>query len=164
MIDSNFGDTFLFNVGCDRSTCWVSGCRNASSEQDRCLWNWRPTCSDTRPVSSLEANSTNPALSRISLRRVSRRNRRHRCPTLGTALVEFGFIEGISYNTDYSLYEKTYRENYTQLLNYLGFEVEAAVSSDLSLVGHIHHRSGAFGTYSGVEEGSNAYLLGLRYR
>ena len=78
--------------------------------------------------------------------------------------LNFGFIEGISYNTEYSLYEKTFRENYTQLLNYLGFEVEAAVSSDLSLVGRIHHRSGAFGTYSGVTEGSNAYLLGLRYR
>ena len=37
--------------------------------------------------------------------------------------LSFGFIEGISYNTDYSLYEKTFRENYTQLLNYLGFEV-----------------------------------------
>ena len=60
--------------------------------------------------------------------------------------------------------EKTFRENYTQLLNYLGFEVEAAVSSDLSLVGRIHHRSGAFGTYGGVTEGSNAYLLGVRYR
>ena len=78
--------------------------------------------------------------------------------------LSFSFVEGISYNTDVSLYEKTFRENYTQLLNYLGFEVEAAVSSDLSLVGRIHHRSGAFGTYGGVSEGSNAYLLGLRYR
>jgi hypothetical protein len=78
--------------------------------------------------------------------------------------LSFSFVEGISYNTDVSLYEKTFRENYTQLLNYLSFEVEAAVSSDLSLVGRIHHRSGAFGTYGGVSEGSNAYLLGLRYR
>ena len=78
--------------------------------------------------------------------------------------LSFSFVEGISYNTDVSLYEKTFRENYTQLLNYLGFEVEAAVSSDLSLVGRIHHRSGAFGSYGGVSEGSNAYLLGLRYR
>ena len=78
--------------------------------------------------------------------------------------LSFSVVEGISYNTDYSLYEKTFRENYTKLLNYLGFEVEAVVSSDVSLVGRIHHRSGAFGTYSGVTEGSNAYLLGLRYR
>ena len=78
--------------------------------------------------------------------------------------LSFSVVEGISYNTDVSLYEKTFRENYTQLLNYLGFEVEAAVSSDLSLVGRIHHRSGAFGTFDGVSEGSNGYLLGLRYR
>ena len=78
--------------------------------------------------------------------------------------LSFSVVEGISYNSNVSLYEKTFRENYTQVLNYLGFEVEAAVSSDLSLVGRIHHRSGAFGTYGGVTEGSNAYLLGLRYR
>ena len=78
--------------------------------------------------------------------------------------LSFSVVEGVSYNTAVSLYEKTFRENYTQLLNYLAFEVEAALSSDLSLVGRIHHRSGAFGTYSGVTEGSNGYLLGLRYR
>ena len=78
--------------------------------------------------------------------------------------LSFSVVEGVSYNTDVSLYEKTFRENYTQLLNYLAFEVEAAVSSDLSLVGRIHHRSGAFGTFAGVSEGSNGYLLGLRYR
>ncbi|KZR62369.1 DUF3769 domain-containing protein [Prochlorococcus sp. MIT 1303] len=78
--------------------------------------------------------------------------------------LNFGVIEGISFNTTYSNYEKTYRENYAKLLNYLSFELEAAVSQQLSLVGRIHHRSGAFGTYSGVKEGSNAYLVGLRYR
>ena len=79
--------------------------------------------------------------------------------------LSFSVVEGISYNTDVSLYEKTFREKYTQLLNYLGFEVEAAVSSDLSLVGRIHHRSGAFGTLSTEsQKGSNGYLLGLRYR
>ncbi|MEC9452132.1 MAG: DUF3769 domain-containing protein, partial [Cyanobacteriota bacterium] len=77
--------------------------------------------------------------------------------------LSFGVIEGISFNTAYSNYEKTYRENYAKLLNYLSFELEAAVSQQLSLVGRIHHRSGAFGTYSGVKEGSNAYLVGLRY-
>ena len=73
-------------------------------------------------------------------------------------------VEGISFNTDVSLYEKTFREENSQLLNYLGFEVEAAISPDLSLVGRIHHRSGAFGLYNGVSGGSNGYLLGLRYR
>ncbi|WP_411868523.1 DUF3769 domain-containing protein [Vulcanococcus limneticus] len=75
-----------------------------------------------------------------------------------------GFVEGVSLNTAVSNYEKTYRENYTQFLNYLGFEVEALVAPEWSLVGRIHHRSGAYGTYSGVSEGSNAYLLGLRHR
>ena len=73
-------------------------------------------------------------------------------------------VEGISFYTDVSLYEKTFREKSSQLLNYLGFEVEAAVSPDLSLVGRIHHRSGAFGLFDGVSGGSNGYLLGLRYR
>ncbi len=78
--------------------------------------------------------------------------------------LSFGFIQGISYNSAFSNYERTYRENYSQLLNYLGFELEAEVFDQLSLVGRIHHRSGAFGTYNGVEEGSNAYLIGMRYR
>ena len=41
--------------------------------------------------------------------------------------LSFSVVEGISYNSNVSLYEKTFRENYTKLLNYLGFEVEAAV-------------------------------------
>ena len=78
--------------------------------------------------------------------------------------LSLGFVEGVSLNTNVSNYEKTFRENYTTFLNYLGFEVEALVAPEWSLVGRIHHRSGAYGTYSGVSEGSNAYLLGLRYR
>ena len=78
--------------------------------------------------------------------------------------LSLGVVEGVSYFTTTSNYERTYRENYAQLLNYLGIEVEAAISQRLSLVGRIHHRSGAFGTYSGVREGSNAYLIGARYR
>ena len=78
--------------------------------------------------------------------------------------LSLGFVEGVSLNTNVSNYEKTFREKYTTFLNYLGFEIEALVSPEWSLVGRIHHRSGAYGTYSGVSEGSNAYLLGLRYR
>ncbi len=73
-------------------------------------------------------------------------------------------VEGVSLLTEASNYEKTFRENYTTFLNYLAFEVEALVSPQLSAIGRIHHRSGAYGTYSGVSEGSNGYLLGLRYR
>ena len=78
--------------------------------------------------------------------------------------LSLGFVEGVSLNTNVSNYEKTFRENYTTFLNYLGFELEALVAPEWSLVGRIHHRSGAYGTYSGVSEGSNAYLIGLRYR
>ena len=73
-------------------------------------------------------------------------------------------VEGVSLNTDLSYYEQTFRRKNAQLLNYLAFEVEALVDPQWSLVGRIHHRSGAWGTYSGVKEGSNGYLLGLRYR
>ena len=78
--------------------------------------------------------------------------------------LSLGFFEGVSLNTNVSNYEKTFRENYTTFLNYLGFEIEALVAPEWSVVGRIHHRSGAYGTYSGVSEGSNAYLIGMRYR
>ncbi|MCX5966383.1 MAG: DUF3769 domain-containing protein [Cyanobacteria bacterium] len=74
------------------------------------------------------------------------------------------FVEGVSLLSQPSNYEKTFRQNYSTFLNYLAFEVEALVTPQLSAVGRIHHRSGAYGVYSGVSEGSNAYLLGLRYR
>lgn len=78
--------------------------------------------------------------------------------------LSFYFVEGVSLLSKSSNYERTFRQNYAQLLNYLAFEVEALVNPEWSIVGRIHHRSGAYGTYSGVREGSNAYLLGLRYR
>ncbi len=74
------------------------------------------------------------------------------------------FVEGVSLLSQASNYEKTFRQSYSVLLNYLAFEVEALVSPQLSVVGRIHHRSGAYGVYFGVSEGSNAYMLGLRYR
>ncbi|MEB3193807.1 MAG: DUF3769 domain-containing protein [Cyanobacteriota bacterium] len=74
------------------------------------------------------------------------------------------FEEGVSLLSEPSNWEKTERENYATFLNYLAFEVEGLVTPEWSLVGRIHHRSGAYGTYSGVREGSNAYLLGVRHR
>ncbi|EAQ75471.1 hypothetical protein WH5701_01445 [Synechococcus sp. WH 5701] len=78
--------------------------------------------------------------------------------------LSLGFVQGVSLNTNLSNYESTYREKSARFLNYLGFEIEGSFSPQWSMVGRIHHRSGAFGTYNGVREGSNAYLLGLRYR
>ncbi len=78
--------------------------------------------------------------------------------------LSFSVLEGVSYNNNASNYERTFRDKYSKLLNYLSFEIEAALSRKFSVVGRIHHRSGAFGFYNGTKEGSNAYLLGLRYR
>ncbi len=77
--------------------------------------------------------------------------------------LNFGIIEGVSYNTSVSNFERTNREKYSKLLNYLGLEIEAMISKKVSLVGRLHHRSGAFGAFSGAKGGSNAYLLGFRY-
>ncbi|MEB3318536.1 MAG: DUF3769 domain-containing protein [Cyanobacteriota bacterium] len=74
------------------------------------------------------------------------------------------FEEGVSLLTESSNWERTERENYSTLLNYLAFEVEGLVTPEWSIVGRIHHRSGAYGVYSGVREGSNGYLLGVRHR
>jgi len=73
-------------------------------------------------------------------------------------------VEGASYTSQASNYERTFRNRYSQLLNYLAFEVEALINPRWSLVGRLHHRSGAYGVYSGVREGSNGYLVGMRYR
>ncbi|AII42300.1 hypothetical protein KR100_02650 [Synechococcus sp. KORDI-100] len=164
-IDSNFGDTFLFNGRMRPEYLLGLGLQKRilragplSLELEADLFGHKAgrqpggEFNQTTPFQDLPAQTFGEGILGIGAR------------VWVQPWLNFGFIEGISYNTDYSLYEKTFRENYTQLLNYLGFEVEAAVSSDLSLVGRIHHRSGAFGTYGGVTEGSNAYLLGLRYR
>jgi len=73
-------------------------------------------------------------------------------------------VEGVSVLSEVSNYERTFRNRYSQFLNYLAFELEALVNPRWSVVGRIHHRSGAYGVYSGVREGSNGYLVGLRYR
>ncbi len=73
-------------------------------------------------------------------------------------------IEGVSYTTEKSNYENTFRDKASQLLNYLGFEIELSVNKKMSLVGRIHHRSGAFGLFDGVHGGGNGYLVGFRYR
>ena len=165
MIDSNFGDTFLFNgrmrpeylLGVSmQKRIWRAGPVQLELEAD--LFAHQAYEQQGGPFNQSVPNANTPA------------------QTFGEGILgigarlwvqpwlSLGFVEGISYNSAVSNYERTYRENYANLLNYLAFELEAAVSPDLSMVGRIHHRSGAFGTYSGVKEGSNAYLVGLRYR
>jgi hypothetical protein len=78
--------------------------------------------------------------------------------------LSLGVVEGVSLNSAISNYEKTSWPKAAQFLNYLAVELAVDVTPQWSVVGRIHHRSGAYGTYSGVEEGSNGYLLGARYR
>jgi hypothetical protein len=165
MIDSNFGDTFLFNgrmreeylLGVSmQKRIWRAGPFAIELEAD--LFGHQAFKQPGGPFNQAVPNADTPE-----------QQFGEAILGLGARLwlqpwLSFGLVEGVSFNSSASNYERTYRENYTQLLNYLAFEVEASVSDQLSFVGRIHHRSGAFGTYSGVNEGSNAYLLGLRYR
>ena len=165
MIDSNFGDTFLFNgrmreeylLGVSmQKRIWRAGPFALELEAD--LFGHQAFKQPGGPFNQAVPNADTPE-----------QQFGEAILGLGARLwlqpwLSFGFVEGVSFNSSASNYERTYRENYTQLLNYLAFELEASVSDQLSFVGRIHHRSGAFGTYNGVKEGSNAYLLGLRYR
>jgi lipopolysaccharide export system protein LptA len=78
--------------------------------------------------------------------------------------LSLGVVEGVSLNSALSNYEKVSWLNSSQFLNYLAVELGLELSPQWSMVGRIHHRSGAYGVYSGVYEGSNGYLLGARYR
>ncbi|MGC6482526.1 MAG: DUF3769 domain-containing protein [Synechococcus sp.] len=164
-IDSNFGDTFVFK-GRTRPEYLLG-----VTVQKR-IWNAGPLAVELEgnlfghqayeqrggPFNQSEANATTPQQS-FGEGIVGVGARLWVQPWLS-----LGVVEGVSYLTANSNYERTYRENFAQFLNYLGFELEASISQRLSLVGRIHHRSGAFGTFSGVREGSNAYLIGARYR
>lgn len=78
----------------------------------------------------------------------------------------FAVGEGLSYATEKPRIE---RDNHsgesTNLLNYLMFELAFAPPShpEWALVTRIHHRSGIFGLFDGVNGGSNFLGLGLRY-
>ncbi|QEY32271.1 DUF3769 domain-containing protein [Synechococcus sp. RSCCF101] len=164
MTDSNFGDTFIFNGRLRPETLLGVGLQRRllragpfALELDTNLMSHVAASQEggfnqSDPFADTPAQSFAEVTGGLGLRVWAR-------PWLSLAVVE-----GVSWNSSLSNYERTFRENSAQLLNYLGFEVEAKVNQRLSAVGRIHHRSGAFGTYSGVREGSNAYLLGVRYR
>ena len=165
MYTANFGDTFLFNgtyrpeylAGLGLQRRLIDGGPFAL-EFDGNLLNHRSTAmpgggfNQTVPYADTPAQNFGEGTAGLGLRFWVR-------PWLSLYVVE-----GVSLLTEPSNYEKTFRDKYTTLLNYLAFEVEALVSPRVSAIGRIHHRSGAYGTYSGVSEGSNGYLLGLRYR
>lgn len=76
--------------------------------------------------------------------------------------VSFG--EGISYASRVPAREDRRHERASRLLDYLLFEFAFSLPQwpDWGLVARIHHRSGAWGTFAGVSEGSNFWGLGLR--
>ena len=86
--------------------------------------------------------------------------------TYSTPRINFSILEGLSYNSEHSYYEKTTKYGNgksSQLLNYLALEVEVPMDERYSFLGRIHHRSGVYGIFDGVHGGSNAYLLGFKY-
>jgi len=76
--------------------------------------------------------------------------------------------DGLSYATEIPPLELASHTNEgaTQLLNYMLVEVAAGVPSipAWDLVFRIHHRSGVFGLFDGVDGGSNVIAFGLKYR
>ena len=87
--------------------------------------------------------------------------------TYFTPIINFSILEGLSYNSEDSYYEKTTKYGNgksSQLLNYLAVEVEVPVDKSYSFLGRIHHRSGVYGIFDGVHGGSNGYLLGVKYK
>lgn len=74
-------------------------------------------------------------------------------------------VEGLSLYSERSTMAIQRGGNGRRAVNYLAFELDAAIGQQLSLVGRLHHRSGIYGTIDcGNACDNNAYLLGLRYR
>ncbi len=74
--------------------------------------------------------------------------------------------EGLSFATKIPALEEERRDNTSQLLNFLLFEITFALPQHPNwlLVGRINHRSGVFGLFNGVVEGSNNYAIGIRHK
>ncbi len=165
MIDSGFGDTFIFNGRLRRQYLYGIGLQKRfyrsgvfSLEFETDIFNHNAykdiggKYNQDVEFADLKPQNFGEGLIGIGARLWVR-------PWLS-----FAVTEGISYYSEVSEYERTFRKKYSQLLNYLAFEIEVSTSKNVSIVGRIHHRSGAFGIYNGAHGGGNGYLLGLRYR
>jgi len=164
-IDANFGDTFYFNGRLRPEYLWGFNVNqrlidagplalefDSNALLHQTAWQAGGEFNNTTPYAPLPPQTFGEFTAGLGLR------------TWLQPWLSLGFVQGVSLLTSNSLYEQTFRQNYQPFLNYLGFEVEALIKPQWSLVGRLHHRSGAYGTYGGVSEGSNAYLVGLRYR
>jgi hypothetical protein len=77
----------------------------------------------------------------------------------------FAIGEGLSYATEVPPVEVARGQDTAKLLNYLLFELTMALPAypNMQVVALMHHRSGAFGLFSGVTGGSNFFGAGLKY-
>lgn len=76
--------------------------------------------------------------------------------------------EGLSWASEVPALEESLHTDgdAAQLLNYLLIEAAAGLPSmpDWDLVFRIHHRSGIFGVFDGVDGGSNVLAVGVKWR
>jgi hypothetical protein len=74
--------------------------------------------------------------------------------------------EGLSYATRVPVLENRKDKDSERLLNFILIEAAFAPpdNPDVSFVVRVHHRSGVFGLFNGVEQGSNFLNFGLRFR
>lgn len=78
--------------------------------------------------------------------------------------LSFTVVEGISGYSERSELALKRGGNGRRLVNYLAFELDAAINDQFSLVARLHHRSGIYGTINCERAcDNNGYLLGLRY-
>ncbi len=78
--------------------------------------------------------------------------------------LSFTVVEGMSGYSERSELSLKRGGNGRRLVNYLAFELDAAINDQLSLVGRLHHRSGIYGTINCERAcDNNGYMLGLRY-
>lgn len=77
----------------------------------------------------------------------------------------FAIGGGLSYATEVPEVEVTRGQDTAKLLNYLLFELTLALPGNpqWQAAALMHHRSGAFGLFSGVTGGSNYFGGGLKY-
>ena len=79
----------------------------------------------------------------------------------------FAIGDGLSYATEIPKLERAERgESTAKLLNYVVMELTFAPpsSEQVSLLLRYQHRSGVFGTFSGVRDASTFFTLGMKYR
>jgi len=94
---------------------------------------------------------------------------RHQGLVIGDLAIAPALMVGLSAVTDPTQVEREREIHYdgdASFLGYIGAELSfrARQAPNFELVYQLHHRSGADGTFGDMGEGSNANVLGIRYR